>query len=441
MRAYLGNITLSGITAPGIVVEFDKPWRLVLWSKAQYVPCWDLGRGVWSTLEWLETISPDNNHCYEPIMDKKNRYIRAEIIESGDARVTVRWHYALCDSRYRIFHGNTTADEYWMVYPDGVAVRKLVAWPGNESDFGGNPDVWEVMEFMIINGDGTTPKENLEKPFFTLQNEEGDSVPLPEKRDKPLCIKYPQIADWNIYIGRIYVADRPDPFVIFPRHRALFPFVNCHDCHKEHPHFEYMKPYNVNVHWPIYDKEDFVGGLDPEDLGNRYLASHTSLFNCQYSHRPHGSGFSGALIHRVSPNRPTTWLFLTGATEDLKNSYLQDLAKSWLYPAKIRVGEEKHRRRISYGDYYLLYEGYSYSERAYVFRKSGKDNVVFTVKPRVKVVNPVFIINQWASREVTVSVNGENLSEEEYKAQLSGEDLIVWLNRDITESTEVRIFS
>ena len=47
-----------------MVVEFDMDYRLVFWSKAQYVGCWDLGGDVWFTSEWLETNSPENKHLF-----------------------------------------------------------------------------------------------------------------------------------------------------------------------------------------------------------------------------------------------------------------------------------------------------------------------------------------------------------------------------------------
>lgn len=43
VQAYETDLTLGGLTAPGVVVEFGKPWRLTFWSAAQYAACWDLG--------------------------------------------------------------------------------------------------------------------------------------------------------------------------------------------------------------------------------------------------------------------------------------------------------------------------------------------------------------------------------------------------------------
>lgn len=98
-----------------------------------------------------------------------------------------------------MFNGNTTADECYTVYPNGVAVRKLVAWPGDESDFGGNSNFWQVLEWIFVNGSGTTPDDTLHsEQAFTLQNGQGEKIGLPwplptnPKRlgNRPLCSRF-----------------------------------------------------------------------------------------------------------------------------------------------------------------------------------------------------------------------------------------------------------
>jgi len=427
MRAYKDIITFSEVSGPGVVVEFGKNWRLVFWSKAQYVACWDLGREVWFTPEWFETSSMEDNHCYEPIMDKKLKYTQVEIIESGDARARIHWHYALCNLNYEIFNGNTTADEYYTVYPDGIAVRKLVGWPGNESDLGGNPKFWEVGEWILVNGKGTTPEENLEKEHaFTLQNLKGDKIVISwpmQPQFQPLCKDYPSIADWDAYIGIIHVKDRPNPFIVVPRNKALFPYKPCASCHKDHPQFNIFPGVSTYKHWPIYEAENFVTGIDAgNDVGK--VATHTSI--CCF-------GYSYMAFER--PPRPTVWLYLTGATENASSTYLSELAASWINPAFIEVETADHRGRGI-----TPYQGYKFSERAYTFKAEG-DKLNFVMKPRVKVINPVFRIDNWKSDSVNVRVDDAHLGENEYRWHLTQGTLIVWLNREIQERTEFEITS
>ena len=65
--------------------------------------------------------------------DKQSRYSHVGILESSDARVVVHWRYALAEvEHHKGAHPDPLtgwfdwADEYWTVYPDGVAVRKQV---------------------------------------------------------------------------------------------------------------------------------------------------------------------------------------------------------------------------------------------------------------------------------------------------------------------------
>ena len=107
MRAFETQLEFSGEKGHAVVVECEKPWRFVFWDKAQYVGCVDLGEGVWFTPEWCEVNSPNDLHCYEPIMDKQLRWSKIQLLESGPARARVRWTYALNDMRYRIFFFDT----------------------------------------------------------------------------------------------------------------------------------------------------------------------------------------------------------------------------------------------------------------------------------------------------------------------------------------------
>jgi len=423
MKAYKDIISFSDVSGPGIIVEFGKSWRLVLWSKAQYVPCFDLGGEVWFTPEWLETGSIEDNHCYEPIMDKKLKYTWAEILENGNARAKVHWHYALCNINYEIFNGNTTADEYYTVYPDGIAVRKLVGWPGNMNEFGGNPTMWEVGEWILINGKGTTPEENLEKErAFSFQNIEGDKIEIQWPMVSPfgtICREHPEIADWNTYIGRIHLKGRPDPFIVVPKNKAIFPYKPCAYCHKDHPQFYLFSGVSTYKHWPIYEEEEFVGFIEAgDDVGK--VATHTSFCCFGYSYTPF-----------ERPPRPTVWLYLTGATDDSSTS-LSEIASSWLNPATVLT-----ETNVIHG--VTLYQGYRFSERAYVFNALGHGKIDFVMKPQVKVVNPVFRVDNWKAGTVEVKMDGSPLNVNEYQWQLTQGNLIVWINREIKEETRFEI--
>ncbi len=415
MRATRVRLDLWGAEGDAIIVDTDRPWRLVLWEKAQYVPCWDLGGDVWFTPEWMETHSPEDPHCYEPIMDKACRYSQARILQSGPARATVNWEYALCDSLYRIFRGNSRAEETYHVYPDGIAVRHLVGWPGNEVADGLNPTLWEVQEFIVINGVGVRPEDVIEPMGFTLANLAGDAIdlkwPNPFGEWTSLCSVYPQIADWPEYIGLVHLRDHPAPFVAFSRNPLLFPHAECAECGKPHPQICGFAGAANYSHWPANDSTDFVGWVEasPEGVGTR--ATHTSFFSTGYS-------YAGK-----TPPRPSSWLFLTGAvTGGVEEA--RALAGSWLSPAKVETSG--------------LFEGYSYSERAYRVRVTKPGAVTVRLRPTHPIVNPVLRL-YFAAPPSRVLCNGADLTASEFRCQQEGEDLVIWFSRTLDSETTIEI--
>lgn len=436
MRAYETQLEFSGERGHAVVVEFDKPWRFVFWDKAQYVGCVDVGKGVWFTPEWCETNSPNDLHCYEPIMDKQLRWSRVEILESGPARVRVKWSYALNDMRYRIFHGDTHAEEIYTIYPDGIAIREVILWPGTKNNHGGNPNFWQVGEWILINAAGTSPLDFLQMPEpFTLKNGSGEEInvpwPLPADNFSPLCDYYPEVADWPMYIGKINLNGVPNPFTIIVKDQSLFPYIPCTTCGKDHPSltlFPGKNLYNIYKHWPVTDMEDFLEWVPAgDDLGK--VATHTSFVDINFAMR------RSAKDYVPTPAQGTTWYFLVGATEEGTNgSELEELANSYYIPAKIIIHrdpgevEELHRGRV-------LLEGYDYSLRAYTFRKTGADEVNLTMEPTETQINPVFLINGWKSPQLSLSVNGEKMSPENYRFQISGDDLVVWVEGRFTGKT------
>ena len=411
VRASRSRLALWGAEGDAILVETARPWRLILWEKAQYVPCWDLGGDVWFTSEWMETHSPEDPHCYEPIMDKECRYSRARVVESGPARASVKWEYALCDSRYRIFRGNSRAEETYHVYPDGVGVRHAVGWPGNESAEGLNPTQWEVQEYIIVNGVGVRPEDCLEPIGLTLTNLRGDTIdlpwPTPFEGWTPLCRVYPELAEWPEYIGVVHLRDRPQPFIAFARNPLLFPFADCNTCGKPHPEMIGFPSTSSYSHWPANDSTEFVGWTEATSEEIDARATHTSFVCCGYH-------YGGKM-----PPRPSSWLILNGAvTRGVEEA--RALTASWLTPAEV---ESSH-----------LFEGYSFSQRAYCLRARGRDPITVKLLPSRPIISPVLRVYDLRP-PVEVTWDGATLSESECRVQAVGEDLVLWVDRTVDAET------
>lgn len=440
MEAREERLRFSGSEGRAIVVDCDRPWRFVFWEKAQYVGCVDVGGGAWFTSEWCETNSPNDLHCYEPIMDKRLQWSRASIVESGPACVKVRWEYRLPDMRYRVFHGDTRAVETFTIYPDRVALREVVLWPGTANNHGGNANLWQVAEWILINAAGTSPLDMLARPSpFVLSSGSGDRIevpwPLPARDFEPLCAHWPGIADWPRYIGSVRLVDRPNPFICIPKDQALFPYRRCSHCGGDHPYcnlFPGRNLSNIYKHWPVTDAEDFIEWVPAgQDIGR--VATHTSFVDVNYALRRSRADFI------PTPDPGTTWYLLFGARPlGEPHEELERIARSYTQPAIVEVEKDPgettdlHRGRV-------LFEGYDYSQRAFVIRKAGRDEVRLTLVPGVPQVNPVFVVTGWRAGEVRVVVDDVPRDAPAVRCQKRGDEIVVWISGTFERPTRIRL--
>lgn len=435
VRAHEGDIEFSSISGPGIIVEFGKPWRLTFWREAYFIPCWDLGR-QWLTNEWLETGSTENMHCYEPMMDYECRYTQARILQEGPARAVVHWHYALCDNRFRIFNGNTTADEYYTIYPDGIAIRRLVGWPGDESDFGGNPTLWEVGEWIVLNPAGVVPENTLKSPVLTLTDLAGDLIEMswPYYRQGPrsFCAQFPTMATWEEYIGRVNFVDQPSPFAAFPNSPLLFPHEPCGVCGQMHPEIRPFVGNQSDMHLPSYKRSDYVGWKRANDeAGKRPTTTSIASYGYAYGlHAFHGARTASSYKRLARLHRPTTWLSLQGVTDSSNIEDLRRVVASWLHPARVGMVTPPDR---------AVYEGYAFAQRAHEFRMLEGTDVEFEMTPTAAVVNPVFVLNRWPTESVRMTWGSRRVEPEDLVVQRENEDLVVWVRGEVTYPLRVGI--
>lgn len=149
-----------------VVVRFDQaPIRLVFWQGTNYIPAWVTENGKWYNDQFVEAYGkpgcPDGEDC-EPMSDKQSRYSHVRILESSAARAVVHWRYALAEviNSKGAYPDPFTGwfdwtDEYWTVYPDGVAVRKQVLRSSEEAP----RRQWQ--ETIVINPPGSRPEDNI----------------------------------------------------------------------------------------------------------------------------------------------------------------------------------------------------------------------------------------------------------------------------------------
>jgi hypothetical protein len=405
--------------ASDVVVRFEQsPMRLVFWQGHNYVPAWVTENGKWYTDEFMEAYGkpqcPDGEDC-EPMSDKQERYSHVRILESTPARAVVHWRYALSETEnYKAAYADPLtgwfdwADEYWTVYPDGVAIRKQVLWtshpdgsrPGDKV----GPGPHEFQESIILNGPGQWPEDNINFDALTLANMRGQTAVYTwqeKPRDRfdfphgPNSFTEPKDAN----IQRVNLKSEWKPFQVAPL-PALFTAYNGE---KTLSSFEWWN------HWPVA-QIDSSGrpALAPD------RASHTSLSHIYWP----SAAAEGETI---------TKLLMAGLTRR-PAAALAPLAKSWLNPPAISADG-------------LRSEGYRQEERAYSLTRegaAGKASITLQGSADSPVVNPAFVVRGWSGR-ARVLVNGKPAGRTGTIERLEGSDLIVWIELESVQPVRIEI--
>lgn len=405
-----------------VVVRFDNsPMRLVFWQGTNFVPAWVTSNGKWYTDEFLEAWGPqcvDGGDC-EPMSDKQSRYSRVSILESSPARAVLHWRYALSETRN--YKGANTdpetgwfdwADEYWYVYPDGVAVRKQVLW---SSDLDPQPPAGhEWQETIVINGPGQRPEDNIESDALTLMNLAGETHTYHWNPKTDESFEYPHgpsvIADpddANIQIVNLRSTEKPFQ-IVFPKGVHF----DTYNGERSYSMFEWWN------HWPV---AQIPSSGRPALAPDR--ASHTSLSHIYW-----------AAYEKT--DQTETKLLLSGLTTQSPKQLLP-LAKSWISPpAVLQVSGD------STGT------DFDPAQRAFVIhrtRESVPGTIHFTVKASNSspLLNPAFVIEHWQTNaRVIIHGQGKTISPKIYAGHsehLEGNDLILFVLLNSTSDTEFEI--
>jgi hypothetical protein len=402
-----------------VVVRFDQsPIRLVFWQGMNYIPGWVTENGKWYSDEHLETWGPgcpDGEDC-EPMSDKQSRYSHVSILESSDARAVVHWRYALAEAEY--YHGAHPdpltgwfdwADEYWTVYPDGVAVRKQVIHTTDLS----KPHEWQ--ETIVVNGPGQKPEDTINLDALTLANLKGEIVTYTWKPKPAMSFTRPN--------GPETVTGPPD---------ANIQVVNLKSTWKP---FQIVPP--ANVKWDIYNDEKTYFTFE---CWNHWPVAQipSSGRPCVAADRPFSSSLSHIYwdAYQTSENTMSK-LLLDGLTTKPPRELLP-LAKSWLSPPQIYVTGEGFRS-----------EGYDAAERAFVLVHGASTRLAaldLTIQAGEEspAVNPAIVIKNWGEGGARVTLDGKPVAAGKdlrfgHVERLEGSDLVVWIQTQATKPLRVRL--
>jgi hypothetical protein len=403
-----------------VVVLFDdRPWKCMFWRGTSYIPHWVTENGIWYTNEFNETWGNGALGCAEPMADKQTRFSRVSIVENSAARVVVHWRYALADTRNVLARIDPLSgwgdwsDEYHIIYPDGIGVRKICLWSTQPRE------PHEFQESIVLIPPGARPEDVIQTEAVTMVNLQGEShvyswaEHAPDKIDQP--------ASANIEVINVRSAARPflivpdEPFEVYgEKHAApLFRPFNS-EIKREHSLFPW---YN---HWPVAQiPSDGRWATHPDRVAHSSLT--TGLEWKDWANTPNSR----------------TRIMLNGLTERPAER-LAEVARSWLRAPELQIIAGRVNSK-----------GYDRSERAYLLectdpQHTGITRLALAASSEHPLYNPAFIIKSWGNRPVKVSLDGRELKDgpdlrTAIRRQIDGDDLIVWLKLESTQPLQLAL--
>jgi hypothetical protein len=397
-----------------VVVRFDQsPIRMVFWQGTNYGGDWVTENNKWYTDEFVETGGkidcPGGEDC-EPMSDKENRYSHVRIIENTDARAVVHWHYGLCEvvnyscaNPDPITGWTDSADEYFTIYPDGVAVRKQVLWTSNFKNW------HEFQETIVINGPGQRPEDNIQPDALMIGNMKSETA-IYSWQNGPPEKTFAKPEHPNIQVVNMKSSWKPFQ-IVSPVNSSMKAYTG-------EPTYSMFEWWN---HWPVAQvRSSGISAVAPDRASSSSL-SH--IYWDPYAQTDHS--MTKILLHGMTTK---------SAAE------LVPLAKSWLSPPAIELSGSG-----------FASDGYDPTQRAFVIdrqsdRQSGSpaSKLQFALKAssELPLMNPAFVIKNWGDAEPKLTIDGKPVLRGAkfrygFVPHLEGNDLIVWLAMESTQPTKV----
>ncbi len=368
---------------PDVVVRFDQlPCNVVFWRGPNYGAGWVTENNRWMSDQSAEIML--EHGCAEHMADKQNRFSHVRILENTDARVVVHWRYASADITYAFKNFRTWTDEYYYIYPDGIAVRHV-----NYHDGGAG---WQDVQFF--SQPGSTPEDQIHLQALTVANLEGEI----HKLDWTHGVPKNQLE--NASISVVNLKSEYKVVVIYPDGSKIGTWG---EAERATPETHFAGPWN---HWPVSQM--------PND--GRY-----ALRTDRVTH----SALGGA-----GPKDMALYGF---TNQDI--SMLVPVAKFWNQPPALELLSGAIDAR------------YDKAQKAYLMDATQGD-VTFSVAASEKspLKNPCFVIRNWKKGALNLSIDGLDLTQGDifrygFVPTEEGQNLVAWIGTEITEPVTISIRS
>lgn len=396
-------------SGPDVVVTFDAPYRFVCWRGISYAPCWVTERGNWFTNEFLERgVDRAERGCSESMSDKRAEYSHVSILENHEARTVIYWRNSPVDIYYRAPYIDEEtgwgdwSEEYHTIYPDGVAVRKVVMYSGNF-------DAWhEWCQSIEPLHPGQRPEDVLEhERVLSVANMRGEGK-VYGWDSGPKNYRYPSLPGANIQIT--YLRSRFNPFLILDDRPGR------NDDGGDGPAItrvggdgwsEYS-PFPWRNHWPV---------TQAPIIGRHAVAADRAAHT--YTSTQHSAAYA-------TTTTSMTKIMLCGMTDHREAADLLPLARSWLRPPQMEILSDAFRG----GEY-------DPTERAYVVeRRDGNSEATLSCRLVASEQSPLqnlaIVVKKWGENPVALKIDGQAPALNKavrcgYRQRMEGTDLVLWI--------------
>jgi hypothetical protein len=381
---------------PDIVVCFDNnPSKLIFWRGARYGPAWVSENENWMADQSLETWGNGENDiegCFEHMQDRHCRFSHVRIIENSDARAVVHWRYALVSAYDHTWMPDPKTgwecwvDEYYYIYPDGSAIRK-VSW--NKGTTG---NAIQYQESLPFTQPGQRSEEVIENRYVTVadyNNQQVDVMVDPPKQPAGWTGKYT--------IQRYNFKSDNKPFICFEPGNDMW------------------------IRW-------IGGGYNHFPVNQARSDGRWALTTDRPTHFM-SSPCSDPPIHEEG-NR-LYWIGLYGMN-DMNMNELVSFGRSWAHAPELSVAGNEFSSK-----------GFDRAQRCYHLEnnnsKPGKVDFTLKGSKDSPVINPAIVVKNWNSNGAKILVNGKENRNVKVgiNHHLQGDDLVIYL--PIKESTPVKI--
>ena len=397
---------------PDLLVNFDDvAYKMVFWHGTAYNMNLVTENGRWIGDQSAEA-PPEKNGCIEHMSDKQCRYSHVRLIENSRARVVVHWRYAMCDVLYNLGEPNPVTnwgdwtDEYYTIYPDGMAVRHFLIH--------GPLDEYSITEPATLNNPGEKAEDNVSIHAATLANMDGESRTYSWETwpsDGGVASAFTNPVP-NANIAVVNTKSEYKPVYVYEPGTEIIPYGG------GAPSRTWFSKFPTWNHWPVAQ----IPSDGRDALALDRISSSAILSPAPPMPRRAQDGYLGVLEGR----------FLMGLTNQSISSAVV-LAHAWLHPPALKL--------ISGG---FAFDGYSRDDRAFHLHSlTNRDaKVVFNIQASDKspLVNPAFVVNGWGEKKVMLQLNGEIVKEGkdfrvDYIDQVDTSSLVVWIRAHLTRPT------